>query len=59
MLFRSRSHNSVAVDTDKFDCDLYRFLKMDSGAVNAYTGEYMANYSWADFMTGYLDRKTL
>ncbi len=29
------------------DCDLYRFLKNDPAAVNAYRGEYMAEYSWA------------
>lgn len=54
-----KRYNSVAVDTSKFDCDLYRFMKMDSEAVNAYAGEYMANYSWAEFMTGYLDKKAL
>ena len=31
------------------DCDLYRFLKSDPEAVNAYRGEYMQEYSWAVF----------
>jgi len=54
-----KSFNNIAVDTSKFGCDLYRFLKMDAEAVNEYTGEYMAQYSWAEFMTGYLDGKVL
>lgn len=28
------------------DCDLYRFLKGDPGAVHAYYGEYMSQYAW-------------
>ncbi len=54
-----RGFNSIAVDTAKFDCDLYRFLKMDAEAVNSYTGEYMQNYDWSEFMTAYLAKKVL
>lgn len=53
-----KERNSVAVDTAAIDCDLYRFSKGDAGAVNEYMGEYMAQYSWAEFTAGYLDRKT-
>ena len=52
-----KNFNSIAVDTEKFDCDLYRFMKRDIVAVNAYKGEYMANYSWGEFVAGYLDGK--
>jgi len=52
-----KNFNSIAVDTGKFDCDLYRFLKRDPAAVNAYKGEYLANYSWGEFVAGYLDGK--
>lgn len=52
-----KNRNSVSVVPDKFDCDLYRFFKKDADAVNSYTGEYMAQYSWAEFMAGYLDNK--
>lgn len=41
--------NSYAVDESKIDCDLYRFLKEDKEAINSYSGEYMVQYSWADF----------
>lgn len=52
-----RQHNQTCVDTAKIDCDYYRFLQGDPVAINAYTGEYMANYSWAEFVMGYLDQK--
>ena len=51
-----KKFNSLAVDAEKIDCDYYRFLKWDTYAVNSYTGEYMANYSWAEFAVGYLDK---
>ena len=51
-----KKFNSLAVDTTKVDCDYYRFLQWDIDAVNRYSGEYMSNYSWAEFMAGHLDR---
>jgi len=54
-----KTYNGTSVDTTKFDCDFYRFLEMDADAVNEYTGEYMAQYTWAEFMTGYLTGKVL
>ena len=45
-----KKYNSLSVDTSKLDCDYYRFKELDSGAVNAYNSEYMAQYYWADFM---------
>jgi len=48
--------NSLSVDTAKVDCDYYRFLQWDMAAVNMYSGEYMSNYSWAEFTAGHLDR---
>lgn len=52
-----RKHNQTAVDTTKMDCDYYQFLEGSPAAINAYTGEYMANYSWAEFVLGYLDKR--
>lgn len=52
-----RRRNSIAVDPTKVDCDYYRFLKWETDAVNSYTGEFMANYSWAEFTVGYLDSR--
>jgi len=39
----------LRVRTELVDCDLYRFLKNDPEAVNAYRGEYMEEYPWAIF----------
>ena len=53
-----KSYNSIALNDTAVDCDYYRFLKMDVPSINAYTGEFMTQYSWAEFVTGYLDRLT-
>lgn len=44
--------NCIAVDTTKLDCDYYNFIKGDINAINAYQGEYMSNYSWAEITAG-------
>ncbi len=44
----------IAVDPDKLDCDAYRFARGEPAAVNAYRGEYMSPYSWAEFTNGRL-----
>ena len=37
----------LRIRPELIDCDLYRFLKGDPEAVNAYRGEYMRDYPWA------------
>lgn len=49
-----KKRNQLAVNIATFDCDYYNFLKGDIKAINSYTGEYMTNYSWAEFTTGLL-----
>jgi two-component SAPR family response regulator len=53
-----KRYNSICLDVSVLDCDYYRFLELDPAAINAYTGEFLSQYSWAEFMTGYLDRLT-
>ena len=43
-----REHREIAVRRSMIDCDYYRFLDGDIDAVNAYRGEYMVDYSWAE-----------
>ncbi|MDE6911948.1 MAG: response regulator [Lachnospiraceae bacterium] len=43
-----RSFNSLAVATEKIDCDYYRLLEGDPVAANQYQGDYMPSYSWAE-----------
>ncbi|MDL2301724.1 response regulator [Lachnospiraceae bacterium OttesenSCG-928-D06] len=45
-----------AVDISKFTCDYYDYWNGDAASVNRYHGEYMSNYSWAEFTAGYLMR---
>lgn len=50
ILIKSWGH--LSVDTSKFRCDAYDFERWDAVAVNSFHGEYMVNYSWAEFTTG-------
>lgn len=50
ILIKSWGH--LSVDITKFQCDAYDFEKWDAVAVNSFHGEYMVNYSWAEFTTG-------
>ena len=47
---------TIRVCPEKFQCDLYDFLKGDVSAVNSYRGEYMSSYSWAMPMEAYIGR---
>lgn len=50
-----REHQNYAVDKNLIDCDYYRFLKEDPKVRNNYTGEFMSQYSWAEYINAYLD----
>lgn len=52
-----KSRNSIAVDCEAVDCDYYDFLRHMPYAVNAYHGEYMVQYSWAEITTADLPRR--
>ena len=47
--------NQFSIDPGEIDCDYYRFLENDAEAVNKYRGEYMMQYSWAEFSMKYLE----
>ena len=53
----NKSWNQISVDKDKINCDYYDMLDMVPAAVNAYCGEYMANYSWAEMTAAALSSK--
>ena len=48
-----KSWNSLALDVSQIKCDAYDFEKGDLLAINSFRGEYMVNYSWAEFTTGH------
>lgn len=56
-IFESKS-GELRVNTDLFDCDLYRLLKGDVQAVNSYRGEYMTSYYWSSMTEAFIDRST-
>ena len=49
-----KKHNCISIDVSKVDCDYFRYLRGDPVAVNAYMGEFMSQYSWAEMITGFL-----
>lgn len=51
-----RSRRDIAVDISQFDCDYLAVLRGDVAQLNAYAGEYMSNYSWAEFTVGELNK---
>jgi len=51
-----KQRGALAIIPDRISCDLYDFLAADTDAVNDYTGEFMAQYSWAEFTNAYLDK---
>ena len=50
-----KQYNSMAVDTALIDCDYYRFRAFDASAVNSYSGEFMSQYPWGEFVIGSLE----
>lgn len=52
-----RSRQGIMINATKIDCDYYRFLSGDANAVNSFAGQYMSNYSWAEFTVGYLENR--
>ena len=57
-----RSYNSLAVDASKIESDYYHFKRGDKSVLSKYAvlknfeGEFMAQYSWAEYVSGYLER---
>lgn len=52
-----RNRQGLLLNTKIVDCDYYRFLEGDTGAINSFTGQYMSAYSWAEFTVGYLENR--
>ena len=51
-----KKRNHLAVNTTLCNCDYYKFLQGNIDAINAFMGEFMSNYGWAEFITGYLEQ---
>lgn len=53
-----RGHGTLRINKDEVICDFYLFLEGKPEGINAYRGEYMSQYSWAEFTNAMLMRKT-
>ena len=54
-----KNRQGILLNTKVVDCDYYRFLEGDVKAINAFTGQYMSAYSWAEFTVGYLENQLM
>lgn len=45
----------MAINRDKVSCDYYDFIDQKTSGINAYTGEYLSEYSWAEFAINFLN----
>ena len=52
-------YNSFRINPEFIKCDYYDFLAGDTQAVNSFAGEFMNQYSWAEEVVGFLEKKTL
>ena len=50
-----RQRGTIAVVPDKIECDLYEWKKDRNLASSKYTGEYMSQFSWAEYSKGALE----
>lgn len=48
--------NQRSIDVSKFECDYYQVLKLSDKAVNAFQGEYMTGYAWAENTRNHIER---
>lgn len=51
-----KSRGDIALNVDMVDCDYYQALDGEMSRMNTFRGEYMSNYSWAEFTLGELIR---
>ena len=52
------NRGTLRVVPERISCDAWRFFSGDADAVNAYRGEYMSAYSWAEETESFLSQKT-
>ena len=50
-----RQHGRIGILPDLIDCDYFSFLKNDDKVKANYMGEYMNQYSWAEYTNGALE----
>ena len=54
-----QQRGSLGVVPEQMECDYYDYLNGESEGIKAYRGEYMTQYSWAEYTNGLLVRQTV
>ena len=57
IIYSSRGYIGLRVGPD-IACDYYSWLKGEPAGINAYCGEYMAQYSWGEFTNANIQNST-
>jgi len=52
-------YNNFRINPEVVQCDYYDFLAGDQTATKNFAGEFMSQYSWAEEVAGFLERKAL
>lgn len=52
-----KNFNMIRVDCKRIDCDYYHFRDGEEGAYHLYQGAFMAQYPWAEYVKGYLEKQ--
>ncbi len=52
-----REWNNTVINVEAVSCDYYDFLNGKLDSLQTYTGEYMNEYSWAEFTVEFLNKK--
>lgn len=52
-----RGWNSIAIDAERIACDYHEVLRGNAAALNAYMGEYLREYSWAEWTAAFLNKR--
>lgn len=48
-----KSYNSIAINPSVIDCDYYHYLKGDISSETSYHGEFIDQYSWAEYFNNF------
>ena len=52
-------YNNFRINPEIIRCDYYDFLSGDKEAIKNFAGEFMNQYSWAEDVASFLERKVL
>ena len=55
-IIRHKDRVGIGLDIARIDCDYYRYLEGDPGAIRAFNGRYMVQYAFADETRAELNR---